>query len=923
MSDFSSLKYFEHDQSYYRYSTSEVFRNDEQLLSKYPEVEPILDQIKANGIRKSNAQYKDINISSYNLNEPTEDTIQFLDKYIPLFNYEKVKDIIYSTQSNEPVVALGSLIQKRIGKKWINLLGTSSKGLIYNLSSTSKYVFISFGIGEAIILKQQGLNYISFGSDSGWQNNSKFNEIISKIPSNKEIVILQDNDTDIKDKLVNPLYTHILSINNSLTVKYFEHEPTAKRGTDLRDILNQLVSTGSIKNNTSINYLLTIDSSFTSKYKDIDSGYVTSTKGRINTVYYTKPYIGEKVLEIVDTEPNGAIIISKTGSGKTFLLQNKPGILIIVPRVKLAQQLNGLTNKEDTDTLIEEIDVNGSSITYDKFYGHYTHSEEFRNLIDSGYIKVIVDEAHTLLSQDITKSKRNYLIYSLPKAFYLSGTLSTQFRHQYNTPIYKFINDKKITIKFRREVEDVTSIIAYENAKICMNQDRYFVGSSTERVDTDGNILPNTNVSDVCNYSEEYDLYHTSSLREGYSISKHASFKQAISVMNQGGSSNKSTLSDRIQDLNRCRGDVERIIYYSRKDGKEAEHIKVSHYITPNPDRIIEQWDSIKDLQRYNPLLADVSIKHSSFVEDGTDKQQTLDFKYFMAQCYIAHTYNKNRYDTDLYEVVLDFDYIATNPKTLSLEKNDSEVSLSLEYDNKIYTAKSMTKYSELQSWIKSKQDGSYSMISKLLAGKTLNVKYIAQSSNVGKNIIKGINEGYRNKKLKGNKRINTTYFELLKIIDRTINVQILLDGSVVKLSQIKKLVDIKNSANEKIDWGEIEIYATDNYPIWMIKHIDIEPVTEPEQINTKEECETQNNCEINVKVKDMNTAKFKAINKVKEMVRYGKDIDNLENALKASIRLSKQYPNDSVVSDLKNTVLALYELEMNRINKLKGNEDE
>ncbi|RLA72054.1 MAG: hypothetical protein DRG30_07785, partial [Epsilonproteobacteria bacterium] len=155
------------------------------------------------------------------------------------------------------------------------------------------------------------------------------------------------------------------------------------------------------------------------------------------------------------------VIVARTGAGKTFKFENIPDTLILVPRVLQTTVETG----DSLEYLMLVIMTRGAIITYNKFYGHYRQSEEFRKAVDSRKIKIVVDEAHMLVAY---AGKMNKLIYNLDAVF-LSGTIEKFFRADLQR--YKYKPTTPNTIYYTDGVlpNIKGSLIFVENAKALMH----------------------------------------------------------------------------------------------------------------------------------------------------------------------------------------------------------------------------------------------------------------------------------------------------------------------------------------------------------------------------------------------------------------------------------------------------------------------
>ena len=344
-----------------------------------------------------------------------------LSKYI---GYDKQNDTLtVSIFDGEKVVN----IKKRFayGVKWFGMKGGDGKYAPHRITDKEN-VYIASGMAEFLLLHGTDLDYIVMQSDGQNINNV--------LPIGKRAIVIED--FDIKDVAKEPNNKHICDFDSTKCMP-FKQKVTDKvagdkigldfsvmldivldSGYDLRDFVNEFpgIWLRQIKEETKV--LCRILKSM----KKVE--VVDNTPKEEIVIEYDGDYAPYKSLD-------RGVVHGLTGSGKTFCYENA-GNLILVPLNSQANIIKG----DSTDFLIQNIFENGAIITYDKFGGHYynRHCDRFRKMIDSKTIKIVVDEAHTLL-QSITSQNR--FLRSLDAVF-LSGTVEKFFRrdlqHYYYVP---------------------------------------------------------------------------------------------------------------------------------------------------------------------------------------------------------------------------------------------------------------------------------------------------------------------------------------------------------------------------------------------------------------------------------------------------------------------------------------------------------
>jgi len=319
--------------------------------------------------------------------------------------------------------------------------------------------------------------------------------------------------------------------------------------------------------------------------------------------------------QIIDIETG--VTVARTGSGKTFQYENKPNIMILVPRTIQANVLVG----DDADYLLNQTFTHGSIVTYNKFYGHYTRNTEFKELIDSKEIKIIVDEAHILLSIAIQMHK---VIYNLDAVF-MSGTVEKFFRPDLQRYKYRPVKPEIIYYTNHGELPKIDgSLIFVENAKAIEQNYSNCCVTSTKRKHKNVDI----------NTTQEPYVYATSALREGVSI-KNTNFK---ACMVYSKTTSLWSTKDIIQAVHRVRlEDTLRIVSEKPKE-------QYTKFLS------IEWWKSYAEELMTNEI--DFNAVFGEFYSNliktsaGVNHYKKVD-NYGIA-CYLAYL-TRNNYDSDFY----------------------------------------------------------------------------------------------------------------------------------------------------------------------------------------------------------------------------------------------------------------------------------
>ena len=401
------------------------------------------------------------------------------------------------------------------------------------------------------------------------------------------------------------------------------------------------------------------------------------------------------------------VIIARTGSGKTFQFEGKPDTLILVPRVLQTTVYTG----ESLDFLFNKIAIDGAIITYDKFYGHYRSSEEFKSAIDHNKITLVVDEAHMLVSRP---SRMNRTIYELDAVF-MSGTLEKFFRRDLQRYKYKPVSPEQMyyTNGVLPRVEG--SLVFVDNAKALIHN--YPNNCIVSKEHKHNNV--NVHTTDLS------FIFSTSALREGISIN-NGNFVACMAYMQ---ACQLWSMKDTIQGLHRVRG--ENILRVVSKEPPET----YDKYID------VDWWMKfVKENSEDDKCMNAVFGEHYSKLIKTTHKvnNYTEPSEYGVI-CYLAEK-TKHNFDKDFYV----FNEYNEDYEPLKIDLDTSGVVVE-ENGMLRYTMSNGTRYEfpekirdRFMKWVPQVESG---LVSKMMKMKEFkNFKEIYNRSNIGQTIRKNYN---------------------------------------------------------------------------------------------------------------------------------------------------------------------------------------
>ncbi len=616
---------------------------------------------------------------------------------------EDVKDILgYSYYHNSLTIELDGVSTIRNSKKKIKWQTFGTKQYIpIDIKDEDEFVYIYSGMSEIIAMKEMKLSYIGLQSDS-----INFDNIMT----DKTVVVLEENDDSSRE----------------LTKRIIKHFPFVKvihlatfmgsnlKGYDLRDFVNHQESFVIAKAK-----LETI-SQLTPFYSNNKDEIVIKYEGK----YIPKITLSE------------GVIVAKTGTGKTFQFQNKSNTLILVPRVMQSTVQSGVKTEE----LLDIIDKTGAMITYDKFYGHYKNSEDFRQKLNN--IQIIVDEAHELLSNPSECKKTLYYL----NALFISATMSEYFRP--NLKRIKYLPANKTIIHFtQNKVPDIEgSLIFMDNTKALLNNypENSILGASHNHK----NVNPHTT-------TEPY-TFSTSALREGVSIN-NPNFKASIVYAKECRFwSNK----DIIQALHRVRGDDNLRILTKEPNSQNKKKIDI--------EEIKILLNNQLGTKEMNTIMGE---NYSKLINLTSKENQYEKYDEYGLSVYIAYL-TRNNYDEDFYEFrpyEVEKELIINTTTEISFEKVGNELKYTAK-DNTVFIVEE-SKKDKFEKWFKQYEVKFIKKLMKL--NEVKNFKEIYNTSNVARKIREQYNQLDKGK---------YTIEKFYKLLRSLVNIQMFnKDGKEIK----------------------------------------------------------------------------------------------------------------------------------------------
>ncbi len=175
-----------------------------------------------------------------------------LEQYLPFYDYERIQSNVGTANNGELAVFMwrptlyGSSRGSHYGiaqyrgdprAKWMSIKGSNSKNFEYMMLNDS-YIYSTFGMGDFLLLKSTGLNYMCFAGD-GAAKNSPYTELMKNKVGSREVRLIADNDPS-GQKTAGYLRKY------GLKVKVFDWNlfKKAEKKMDLRDLAWQLKDLG-------------------------------------------------------------------------------------------------------------------------------------------------------------------------------------------------------------------------------------------------------------------------------------------------------------------------------------------------------------------------------------------------------------------------------------------------------------------------------------------------------------------------------------------------------------------------------------------------------------------------------------------------------------------------------------------------------
>ena len=676
------------------------------------------------------------------------------------------KFISYDSDADTLAIALyddervANIKRRRVGDvKWMGQKGGDGRFCPHRLTG-KKFVFVASGIAEFLILHASEYDYIVTQSDGQDVNHLLPKDAIAVVIEDldlKEIAKYKGNISHVcrwdntlflpfKQKVTDKIREPKLSIDFSVMLR----DDTLPSGFDLRDFVNMLPRTWD---------------------RFIDDEIQVQEIKRQKEHVATLEASGKEIVIEYDTKyPNfvpidRGVVVAKTGSGKTHQYEGKADTLILVPRVLQTTVYTG----DSIDYLMNTIVTRGAIITYDKFYGHYRMSDEFRSAIDNKKIKVIVDEAHMLISHPSMMSK---CIYELDAVF-MSGTLEKFFRA--DLPRYKYKPKHPDVMYYTQgELPNIKeSLVFVDMAKALMHNYPNSCVVGKEHDHNSVNIHTTTTTP----------IFSTMALREGVSI-KNPIFKACMVEMKH---CRTWSFKDVIQGLHRVRGKGTLRIVSKPPPEPYTKYIEVGWWM-----KMVQQYSD--DNAQMNALFGEhysklikTTHKTSKYVEPST----------YGVVCYLADK-TKNNYDSDLYEFreyKIDGDTLQINLDTDGMDEEAEEMlHYKFEFGDRYEFPKK--KKAEFSKWAVQVESGLVDKIMKL--DEFTSLHYLYTKSRVGKTIKKRYNEQNKSQ----GKKYSIDLF--LKLLRSLVKLEI-RDENKVKIERIQKNTSYKSIEIKALEFCPFE----------------------------------------------------------------------------------------------------------------------
>jgi len=631
-------------------------------------------------------------------------------------------------------------INRRTQKgKWVATSGNKRNYIPYRIDDSSPYVYLYSGMAEIIACEAMGINYIGLQMDSS----DKFiNKEITAAMKDKTLIVIEEND-ESSQRLSQRLRCLFMD------VKILKIGANKSYGYDLRDFVND---TGSFE---------------VAKMMLQQLADMMPLEKRLIQDEIIIPYNGHFIASNTEVDVgslDSCVIKARTGSGKTYSFNNRPGVLILVPRVEQSTVGRG----DRSDFVIDKILDSGAVMTYEKFMGHYKANKEFRLYVDTKRFKVVVDEAHM-----ITASTKYEIIYNLDAVF-MSGTIHGAFRSDLQH--YKFKPKQPVKLYYTdKEIPKFDDALYFvDRAKRLMTNYPFncVVGVEHE--------FSNFNVHN----HKAGQIFATCALREGISITT-GSFSACI-VVSQ--TCDTWSTKDIIQGMNRVRGeDVLRIVTKPIEKPKDtfAEH---KYYA--------DLANSLTDTKEINTIMGE---EYSRLIKMTHKVNGYIKSSDYGVACYLAYK-TRNDYDEDFYT------FEAYEPEEAMEIKNskakdieEDEIYLEHKIGNDLYEYP-LSKRDQFMRWARHKESGLVDKIMRMHDKKSLHDLYTR--SKLSKDIKKAYNKSFNRGKTPRKYSIDM-FYELLRTV---VNIELTdtkREGRSVE--RISKFTDYKYLILEVISECPIE----------------------------------------------------------------------------------------------------------------------
>lgn len=240
------------DGSFFDFNGSVNYSNVQSLLKVHPELMSGNDGYKPPSQDYSSA-HDSRAVTEVAQQMKARFTYRPLEQYLPLYDYNQIQSNVGNTYSGELAVfmwkptLLGATRGSHYGiaqyrgdprAKWMSIKGSDSKN-VESMVFNENPIYTTFGIGDFLLLKSTGLNYMCFAGDGGAKN-SPHKKYMECSVGNRTIRLIADNDSSGQET-VNYLRSY------GFKVKVFGWKQLgdlAEPKMDLRDLAKMIKSRG-------------------------------------------------------------------------------------------------------------------------------------------------------------------------------------------------------------------------------------------------------------------------------------------------------------------------------------------------------------------------------------------------------------------------------------------------------------------------------------------------------------------------------------------------------------------------------------------------------------------------------------------------------------------------------------------------------